>query len=57
MCPSLSGLIGTLECDWSLVEDVNTRDFPIDLVVLDLAHKVIDVDNNSSNGSSSGDEN
>jgi hypothetical protein len=59
MCPGLSGFIGILECDWSLVEDVDTRDFPIDLVVLDLAHEVIDVDDDddSSDDGGSGDEN
>jgi hypothetical protein len=60
MCPGLSGSIGTLECDWSLVEDVNSRDFPINLVVLDLAHEVINVDdddNDSSDDGGSGEEN
>jgi hypothetical protein len=59
MCPGLSGPIGDLECDWSLVEDVDTREFPIDLVVVNLAHEVIDVDddNDSSDDSNSGVEN
>ena len=60
MCPGLSGCIGNLECDWSLVEDVDTREFPIDLVVLDLAHEVINVgedDDDSSDDNDSGVEN
>jgi hypothetical protein len=60
MCPGLSGVIGNLDCDWSVVEDIyTTREFPIDLVVLELVHEVIDVDdddNGSSNDSDSTDE-
>jgi hypothetical protein len=34
-------MIWNLECNFSLVEAVDTREFPIDLVVLDLALEVI----------------
>lgn len=59
ICPGLSRLVGNLECDYSLVQDVDTREFPIGLgVVLDFAHEVIVVDNkdNSSNTNDSDDK-
>jgi transposase/ribosomal protein L30E len=56
MCPGLSGMIGNLECDYSLVEAVGTREFPIGLVVLDLAREVIVVnDDDDSSDDSDGD--
>ena len=54
-CLDLSGMIGNLECNYSLVEAVDTREFPIDLVVLDLGHEVINVKDEQDNNSGSND--
>ena len=52
MCPGLSGTIGNLECDYFLVEAVDTREFPIDLVVLDLVNEVIVIEDEEKDDSS-----
>jgi hypothetical protein len=55
MCPGPRELMGTPECNCSLVEDINTREFLIDLVIFDLAHEIIYVvnDDDSSDDSDS----